>query len=273
MLKVTRQCMLTGVLLWGVSGAASAFLVTGDILQINPAVGQTTTFAQGQAGASVTFNIDVVGLGNEGYTLSAYDFFIAYDPSVLQLAVGGFSGFRTSLGNGFPEVVNEGPDGPFNSSFLYTDDNALFGPYSGPSAGTPIPGVNGPYHEGSLKFTQGVLSLDMDNAALDLLQDDNYFNLFSLTFNVLTGTAGTSPIFVVDDSRYDGFESPDGPTDQGEYDYKDGNFAFTHLDNMYLGTRGSQVTITPSGVPVPPTLALLLLGGLGLRIGASRRGR
>jgi len=269
--KLTTTFALVGVLGLGlVAGAQATILLPTTNIEIVPT--GNTAFTVGQAGATASFEVRVKGMQSQNtppLSLGAYDFGIAYDPSIMTLS--SFGGFTGALGDeGIGDVLNAGPADPFgNADWNYqTFVNTLWTPgtFNGTALGIPTKDAGGtpPYWEGSLRFSQ--LSF-LDDAALKGLQSDDFL-LFDLSFDIDTTVAGSTALAIIDDRDYAGF-APAGPgQDVGQLDYKSGVFPVT--DNYYLNRVDSGVTVSPAAAPAPTTL-LLMLGALAPLLVRRRR--
>lgn len=242
----------------GALAAAPAHAVSINLLPQG-----ATNFTVGQAAAQVTFDVTVSGLTVADEVLSAYDFGIAYNPSVLTLNTPAFA-FTSLLGDeGLFEVFNfDHLDPDVNSLWDYSADHPALGAYQGSVLGTPDITAAGIINEGSLRFAQ--ISL-LDVATLRSLQDplnSDGFTLFSLTFNVNTASAQSTDVLLIDDRAYADYGSV--MTNLLDFKLSDpGTPTYPTLNNSSVSVTGA------TGIPEPG--ALWLLGSGLLALSLSRR--
>lgn len=266
-------------LILGVAAAASLGVQATAMANLSLSVVPLTgiSFTVGQAPAQAEFSIQFQNLGPTADAVAAYDFGIAYDPTVMTLAAAGFSGFTDKLGDPLfiadAGVINNDhldsersvpPDSWENSVWDYTAASILFGPYVGPAlAHGPIITGGGIINEGSLRFSQISLMSIADLLNLQGATVDSILPLFRLIFDVNTTIAATTPIFIVDDRLY---ATWDGSVTTGQLDTKREEAPPGGVAPSYYPTLvGSSVTVGPAVAPVPATWMLIGLGLVGIR--------
>ncbi|WP_295429559.1 PEP-CTERM sorting domain-containing protein [uncultured Thiodictyon sp.] len=216
------------------------------------------SFVPGSGGGTETISVDVTITGLDNVTaVAGYDFGIIYDPARMVLT--NFSGFTDKLGT--PDnstVYNEDYLGDVNSLWDYRAPHPDLGAYTGPVLGTPGITGQGQINQGSLRFTQ--LSY-LDRSALMALQDyaaNSNLLLFTLTFQVDTGSNWSSSIRFVDDRDYAGYPGIGSLLDIKLSTPTDPNAETP----SYLTRTGVSVEVPE---PASLILALVGLGVLGAR--------
>jgi len=263
--KLMRPALVsaTAALALLTQGAAHAVLSVG-LYATTP-----TTFTVDNLAHSVSYEVRFNGLTADDSVLRAYNFTVAYDPTVLSLT--GWSGFGTSLGTG-GQVANVDYTG--FSGWDYTQANvndptppATYfppGPFdpttvSGLDLGTPGGTCGSGSCPGSLRFFQ---TSSLGIAALEGLQHlvGNSISLFSLTFEIVADAVKHTGLSIIDDTNYADFATTD-PLDY-QMDYKNGG------GDPY-NPFPTKVASEAAAVPAPAPLLLIALGLVGL----ARRGR
>lgn len=270
---VRSSLILGGILaLSAISTGVQARLVNDLTLEIVPQNGQTLYFP----GDEVTFNVNLLGAESTGEFIRFFDLIVAYDPGVLSYDHTDSSAiqFGGALGDG-----TLGPPGGSNRKIPgdlavsnYTDDDALLGPYVGPTdMGTPelvdsgTSGLTEDYYDGSLRIRESSFAT-VDQDLIDLQTDydplEDSFLLFSLTLDVVGEFGDSSLVRIINDTDYRDHDIADGATN-ARLDLKGLDFPGSG-DNIYPGARVSSLISVPSPAP----LLLLAVGFAGL---AARR--
>lgn len=232
-------------------------------LQLVP---ESYNFVAGSGGGteSVTFDVMITGLDSTT-AVAGYDLGIIYDPARMVLT--NFSGFTDKLGDPSNfDAYNEDYLGDVNSLWDYRAPHPDLGAYTGPVLGTPDITGQGQVNQGSLRFTQ--LSY-LDRSALMALQDyaaNSSLLLFTLTFQVDTGSRWSSSILFVDDRNYVGYLGTGSLLDIKLSTPTDPNAETP----SYLTRTGGTVVVPE---PASLILAVVGLGGLGAGRAKARRRR